>query len=257
MPNARRLLEEDNRGLETAIQRVVEVAMSRAHTALPGIVDAYDAATQTANVTPQLQSRWSDEDGVLQSGDMPSIQGAPVYFPRAGGFSVTVPVTAGDPCLILFADRDISGYLEKGDRRVPPTGRMNAYNDAIVLPGLVPAPDAISPAPSTAGIEVRSDDGTTFVRVGPAGVELESSVLVKLVSQALMTLTATGALTVTSAGFAVSSTGAITLTRGANELLAVISAALGQIASSTAGGAPLSNAANITAEQVKIDAIRA
>lgn len=233
MGRERILIEEGSADLESAIRRVVQVALTRTHAAIPGIIDSYDAATQTASVTPQVRSQYRDEAGELVAEDMPQIQGAPVYFPRAGSFSITFPLTAGDPCLLLFADRDISGYLETGAREAPPTGRTHAYQDAIVLPGLAPAADALSPAASADSVEIRNDDGTTVLRVGPSGIEVESA-----------------------AAFSVDSVGPITLTRGANELLAILVTVLTALSTDNVGGTPLANQATYTAELAKVTAMR-
>jgi hypothetical protein len=233
MGRERRLIEEGSADLESAIRRVVQVALTRTHAALPGVIDAYDAATQTATVTPQVKSQHRDEEGELVAEAMPAIQGAPVFFPRAGGFSITYPLTVGDPCLILFADRDISGYLETGNREAPPTGRTHAYQDAIILPGLAPSGDALDPAASTSGIEIRNDDGTTVLRVGSAGIEVESA-----------------------AAFSVDSIGPITLTRGANELLAILVTVLTTLSTDTAGAVPLSGQSVYAAELAKVTAMR-
>lgn len=211
--------------LNRAVDESIRSELVNLHTALPGRIETYDAATQTATITPDLKQLWVDEDEVEQEVVVSPIQDVPVMFPRAGGLSITFPVQQGDPCLLVFAERDISGWLDTGRREVPPEDRRHALSDAVALLGLYPGPEAITPAPSATELQIRSDDGLTKIELGPAGVSVES-------------------------------VGPINLTRGVNELLAVLSTALNEIATSTVSGVPLSNAANIAAQKGLVDAIR-
>jgi len=154
---------------------------------------------------------------------------------------VTFPVAAGDKCLLVFVERDLSGWRQRGEELVPPTSRMHEYSDAVAMMGLSPSNDALSPAVDAASMQIRSDDGATVIEVGAADI----------------TITAAGDVaTIPIGAFSVTSTGSITLSRGGIELLAVISAALDLIGTSTAGGDALSNAAPIAALKVLIDGIR-
>lgn len=285
--------------LSDVIHEAIRSEVLDLHTALPARVESYDPATQTATVVAELQRQFRMADDSLEPVTIPPISGVPVLFPRAGGYSVTFPVETGDPCLLVFAERDISGWMIQGGEGVPPSARTHQYADAVALLGLFPSSDPIAPAPSATALQLRSDDGATQIEIGPAGIKLETGAVIELdgtgnvilgsgaqltldggtllnlVSSAVANLIATGQLNLTGAGvalaangpagvtvapaagpFTVTATGAITLTRGANELLDVLSTALAAIASSTAGGDPLSNAAAISAAQALIDTIR-
>lgn len=237
---------EDGRdsSLLDLIGESIRAALMDTHTALPGRIVEYDATTQTATVSADLQRELEDGDRVRSTVSVPEILEVPVLFPRAGGFSITFPVAIGDKCLLVFAERDISGWIQLGEEGVPPEARKHSYSDAVAILGLWPSTNPITPAPSTTALQIRSDDGATSIDVSADGV-------------AVTTDGTDGATIDASAGpFTVDANGAITLTRGVNELLAVISAALDLIATSTVGGSPLSNAAAITAQKALIDVIR-
>ena len=63
------------------------------HCALPGIVESFDADSQTAVIRPALKSR----SGI----ELPLLRDVPVFMP------LSFTVSAGDHCLVVFADADI------------------------------------------------------------------------------------------------------------------------------------------------------
>ena len=217
--------QESAPGLDRLISESIRVALLETHTALPARVESFDAATQTATVVPELRRLAVHEDGEEQEISIAPIELVPVMFPRAGGMAITFPVEVGDKCLLVFGERDISGWLQTGEEGVPPAVRKHEYSDAVAILGLWPRPSALSPAPSSTSLEIRTDDGATTIAVSSSGVTVDSE-------------------------------GPITFTRGVNELLQVLSTALDLIGTSTVGGTPLSNAALIAAEKIKVDLIR-
>ena len=94
---------------------------SSLHVALPGIVESFDAATQTASVRPALKH---------SSAVLPLIRDVPVYFPGGTASGITWPVTSGDECLLVFADFDIDRWFENGEVREAASDRMHDLPDA-------------------------------------------------------------------------------------------------------------------------------
>ncbi len=95
------------------------------HCALPGTVESFDASSQTACVRPALKQK-----GIL----LPVIPDVPVFFPGSRDSAVTWPVTAGDECLLVFADADIDRWFE-GEDEDPVSGRMHSLSDAFAFVG--------------------------------------------------------------------------------------------------------------------------
>ncbi len=242
-------MQEGRQGdLVELVRESIRAAMIETHTALPGRIETYDAATQTATVIAEIQREIKRDDGTTFSRSVPTLLEVPVLFTRAGGFSITFPVAAGDKCLIVFAERDISGWRSIGGESLPPSARRHAYADGVAILGLWPSKNALSPAPSSSALEIRSDDGDIVIEVSADGVSIDTG-------------SGTSGVTLDSpAGpFEVTSLGRINLTRGPNELLGTISAALTAIAAITvAGGTPIDPTplANINAIKVLIDAMR-
>jgi hypothetical protein len=116
----------------------LDSALTELHTAMPGIVRKYDAATQLADVQPSIQRRFRKPDGTEGTRDFPVIVNVPVAFPRAGGFFLSFPVAVGDFVLLVFSERSIDQWLEKGGIQDPIVTTLHDLSDAIAIPGVYP-----------------------------------------------------------------------------------------------------------------------
>ena len=101
------------------------------HCALPGIVESYDPATQTASIRPALRSRVGGD--VVQ---LPLLTDVPVFLPGSERNNWTV--SPGDFCLLIFADACIDGWFETGSATLPPSGRQHDLSDAFAFVGFKP-----------------------------------------------------------------------------------------------------------------------
>lgn len=99
---------------------------SSLHCAMPGVVESFDAATQTASVRPALKH---------SSATLPVIRDVPVYFPGGAASGITWLIVAGDECLLIFADFDIDHWFENGEAREPISDRMHDLPDAFAFVG--------------------------------------------------------------------------------------------------------------------------
>lgn len=120
------ITDEFIEALQTKIKQDLRVS-------LPGIITKYDHKKQMADIdfSPELLA-----DNNINP--LKGISGVPVIFPRSGGASITMPVKAGDGCLVVFLDRDIRNWLLGKPKDRPMTRRMHNLNDAIAFVGLTP-----------------------------------------------------------------------------------------------------------------------
>ena len=131
--------------LAEVIRRAVEARLAELRVSLPGTIDAFDPKTQLASVRPDLKDlRYDEEDNEVVEA-LPVIVDVPVQFPRAGGFSLTVPVKKGDPCLLVFSDRSLDKWLDSGGQVDPVDVRRHHLSDAVAILGVsskaTPIPD--------------------------------------------------------------------------------------------------------------------
>jgi phage baseplate assembly protein gpV len=107
---------------------------------IPAIVDSFDPATQMIEATPVIRRRRRLEDGSFEVEDRQKQIKIPLCTPyvRMLGFSLTMPISAGDQVLFCFADRGIDLWQETGEISDPPdTNQVRAHNytDAIYIVG--------------------------------------------------------------------------------------------------------------------------
>lgn len=133
-------------------------------TVVPANVVSYNPVLQTAAVQPAARVRNSAGELVL----LPQVADAPVWFPQGGGWSITWPLAALDPVLLLVADRHLDRFRVTGTAYDPDAIRLHDLTDAIVLPGAGPAPD---PATGISAVDLTiNGPGGIALRVSPAGI---------------------------------------------------------------------------------------
>lgn len=138
-------------------------------TAMPGIIQGPVAADGTVSVLPALKGRFRKPDGTEYEQAMPLLIFCPLVGYSGGGFGVTVPVAAGDECLVVFASRCIDGWWQSGGTQSLIDLRMHDLSDGFAIPGVRSKPKALTGwSPTT--MQLRSDDGLTFIEVAPGGV---------------------------------------------------------------------------------------
>lgn len=144
---------------------------SRMWTAIPGIVQSFDPVAMTCEVQPAIQGKRRDEDGSIQLVNLPLLLDCPVFFPHAGGCSLTFPVKAGDECLVIFSCRAIDLWWQSGGVQPPVEVRMHDLSDGFALVGVYSQPNVI-PSVSTDAVQLRSDDGQSFVEINPTSHDI-------------------------------------------------------------------------------------
>ncbi len=137
-------------------------------TAMPGIIQSFDAEKMTAVVQPALQGQVQASDGSYSWQTMPLCVDCPVQFPGGGGVSLTFPVAEGDECLLVFASRCIDAWWQSGGVQRQAELRMHDLSDGMALLGFRSVPRVI-PNISTTVAQLRSDDGSTAISLDPVG----------------------------------------------------------------------------------------
>ena len=150
---------------------------------LPGVIDEFDAGRQRARVVPGVRMKTIIGRDVSYI-DLPVIENVPIVIPSAGGFAVTLPIRPGDPCLLVFADRDIDNFLVTGKAENPGSAaatapRAHHLTDAICIPGIVAEPQVLSGYASDA-LEMRDKSGNNKIRITSSGIEIKASGMLKI-----------------------------------------------------------------------------
>lgn len=153
--------------LASNIKQGIEARLKELHTAMPGIVETFDAEKQLATIQPAIRRIFVTRDGdkeILVPSDLPILINVPVIFPRGGGFSLTFPVKKGDECLLIFCERSIDNWHETGKVKVPGARRFHSLSDATAFVGLSSIPNKV-PNYDPTNTEIKKDDGTVSIKL--------------------------------------------------------------------------------------------
>lgn len=157
-----------SRTLAEAIRWTVESRVREIHTAIPGRVESYDPATQTADVQPMVKRVWVDPNGVEVVERYPLIPAVPVVLERADNAFLSMPVKVGCFVWLQFGERAIDMWREKGSETDPGDLRIHSTADAVAFPGVYPGSKALGSVHPD-NIVLGFDDGVQ-VHLTPDGV---------------------------------------------------------------------------------------
>lgn len=142
------------------MEMIAEAALSSRYGPLIAKVESYDAATQTASVTPVVRLV---VDGTIQP--QVTIASVPVAWPHSAQASLTFPLVAGDFGVIqpLMVDHD-RWIVGGAANQAPPTRRTNALTDIVFRPGVRAIAAPLPPAAVAADGPVLR--GAPFIYLG-------------------------------------------------------------------------------------------
>lgn len=156
-------------GESDKFRSLTEKIGSELRVAAPGIIQSYNAGTNTATVQLAIREKVNQMDGTTADTDLPLLLDCPVMMPRGGGFALTFPVAAGDECLVVFADACIDSWWQSGGVQNQAEKRRHDLSDGIVIPGLWSQPNKLTIGE---GIRLTATAGGASVSVTASGVTL-------------------------------------------------------------------------------------
>lgn len=156
-------------GESDKFRSLAEKIGSELRVAAPGIIQSYNAGTNTATVQLAIREKVNQMDGTTQDTDLPLLLDCPVMMPRGGGYALTFPVAAGDECLVIFADSCIDAWWQSGGVQNQLEKRRHDLSDGIVIPGLWSQPRNIAVGD---GIALTATGGGASVALTTSGVTL-------------------------------------------------------------------------------------
>ena len=131
-------MSERHPELIDVLQQVVRSELARVHTALPGVIESYDATTQTAEVRIPIRfSRRDPDTGERVPYAPPPLPNVPIAWPAGGGgaYSDTWPLQRGDEVWLSFAERSVDEWLlTDGELVTPADVRRFSLSDAVATP---------------------------------------------------------------------------------------------------------------------------
>lgn len=153
--------------LADLIQAAISARLAEVYTQLPGRVESYDAATQTASIKIMIRTPLENLDGDITLEDLPVIQSVPVSFARGGQFFESFPLTPGDEGMCQFSMRDINEWRRTGQLVDPGDIRTHRIAGATFFPGVSSSARRLDSAHEQN--YVMGKDGSTTIHFKPDG----------------------------------------------------------------------------------------
>lgn len=158
--------------VEETVQTAFESWQASVWTAMPGVVVSVNWAKMTVKCQVTIQIRIQDQLGEVGFHNIDPLVDVPIVFPSAGGFTITMPIAAGDEILVVIASRCIDSWWQNGWSQFKPCPpldyRMHDISDGFAIPGPKSVPHVI-PSISTTDLQIRNNVGTTFLSIGADG----------------------------------------------------------------------------------------
>lgn len=157
-------------------KKIIRQAVADLRVSLPGIVASFDPGKQTAAVDLAIREKVVGVNGV-QDVTISTLYDVPVVLPRAGGFSLTLPLQQGDECLVIFSDMCIDYWWQNGGVQNQLEQRRHDLSDCFCVPGPWSQPRIISNY-STTSAQLRSDDGNIIIDISENGVTISADKMI-------------------------------------------------------------------------------
>lgn len=135
------------------------------YTAMPAIVQSFDAAKMTCTATVAIKARVQAADGSVSWVELPLLRDVPVVFPGGGGYALTFPVVAGNEALILFASRCIDDWWLAGGVQQAPDLRMHDLSDGFALVGVRSQAHVLPGGVPSTGARLTADDASAYIEL--------------------------------------------------------------------------------------------
>lgn len=165
-------LEERVGKLELLLKNLEAGVKSGLRVSLPAIVTSFDKEKQTISCIPAIREL-VNINGKAEFKTLPELKDVPINIPRAGGWSITLPIKEGDECQVIFQDLCIDGWWFRGGIQNWNDLRRHDLSDAIAIFSPYSQPNVLS-SYSTEGLEIRSDDGKTKLTLTSEGITIEA-----------------------------------------------------------------------------------
>ena len=120
------------------VKSTIQEFIDGVHTAIPGVITAFDPAKCEASVN--LTGQYNKPDGTKLP--YPAAAHVPVVFPQVSNQEITIafPIKPRDGCLVIIAEQALEAWRAGGEYNLD---LKHDLTNAIVIPGLFRTPNAV------------------------------------------------------------------------------------------------------------------
>lgn len=163
------------------------------------VVKSFDKEKQTISAQITTRERIFSQ-GNYDVKKIPIIEDIPVVMLRAGNFAITMPVTVGDECLLVFLDTCMDAWFQNGgEDNNQIFQRRHDISDCVAIVGIWNQQKVISDYAEDK-IQIRSLNGETTIDVSDTNIEIKAPAQINIESSGTMEITSTGTMDIESSG---------------------------------------------------------
>lgn len=146
------------------------------YVAMPAIVIDFDIAKQTLSAQPAIRQKLRQKTGTLVNQALPVVYDVPFHVNRGGGWACTMPVKAGDECLLVFCDLDFGAWWQNGGIQNQEHLLKHNLGSAMAILGFTSVPQAIANYNNSA-IELRNLAADEKISIASGKITLKSATI--------------------------------------------------------------------------------
>lgn len=141
--------------------------------AAPGIIKTVDYARQTCTVQLAIREAMNVE-GDIEWAEIPVLPDVPFFVYSGGGYCLTLPVSPGDDCLVVFGDNCIDAWWQSDGVQNQPDYRRHDLSDGFAIVGFRSQPQVIGGF-SAGSAQLRNADGSACIEISGSSVNIRGS----------------------------------------------------------------------------------
>lgn len=165
--------------VQVALQEQIRGNQVTIWTALPCIVESYDAEKMIVSLQAAIQMNQQDiKTGKVTAVNLPLFTEVPVQFPGGGDFAFTFPIKKGDEGIGIFSSRCIDSWWQSGGVQKQAEYRLHDLSDCMFIPKIFSQPNVLADV-NTSVPELRNKTGTIKLTFTADGFEITGNLNVK------------------------------------------------------------------------------
>lgn len=141
--------------------------------ASPGIIQSVDYTRQTCTVQLAIKEKLNF-DGNLENVEIPTLLDVPFFVYSGGGYCLTLPISPGDDCLVVFGDTCMDAWWQSGGVQNQIERRRHDLSDGFAIVGFRSQPQVVSGySPGT--LQLRNAAGDACIEISGSNINIRAS----------------------------------------------------------------------------------
>lgn len=146
--------------------------------AAPGIIQSVDYVRQTCTVQLTIREKLNF-DGNIEHVEIPTLLDVPFFVYSGGGYCLTLPITPGDDCLVVFGDSCMDAWWQSGGVQNQVERRRHDLSDGFAIVGFRSQPAVVS-GYAAGSAQLRNASGSAYIEIAGDSINIVANGSVKI-----------------------------------------------------------------------------